>query len=105
MKKLAVLIGFATMLTGCVLQNNNDKKEAEAKEMKEGDKDFVALFDGKTLNGWHGYGKGNIDGRWKIYDSTYHRTRYYRSQSSFATYGLECWRYCLWFGIRVSNAF
>ena len=70
MKKLAVLIGLATIFTGCVLQNNDNKKDAEDKEVKEADKDFVALFDGKTLNGWHGYGKGNIDGRWKIYDST-----------------------------------
>ena len=70
MKKIAVLIGLATIFTGCVLQNNDNKKEAESKEVKETDKDFVALFDGKTLNGWHGYGKGDIAGRWKIYDST-----------------------------------
>ena len=70
MRKLAVIIGLATLSTGCVLQSNNDKKEAEDKATKEADKDWISLFDGKTLDGWHGYGKGDLNGRWKIYDST-----------------------------------
>ncbi|MES2647661.1 MAG: DUF1080 domain-containing protein [Bacteroidota bacterium] len=69
MKKLAVLICMAGLFSGCVLQGKDDKKTTES-DMKTADDGFVALFDGKTLNGWHGYGKGNIEGRWKIYDST-----------------------------------
>ena len=70
MRKLAVIIGLATLSTGCVLQKTNDKKDAEDKATKEADKDWINLFDGKTLDGWHGYGKGDLNGRWKIYDST-----------------------------------
>jgi len=70
MKKLALMIGLATMITGCVLQNSDKKKEGEDKAMDEADKGWISLFDGKTMDGWHGYGKGDLNGRWKIYDST-----------------------------------
>jgi len=70
MKKLALMIGLATMIIGCVLQNSDKKKEGEDKAMDEADKGWISLFDGKTMDGWHGYGKGDLNGRWKIYDST-----------------------------------
>lgn len=69
MKKFLPAIGIAAILSGCILNNSDEKKEGSG-EMKEADKDWITLFDGKSLDGWHGYGNGNIDGRWKIYDST-----------------------------------
>ena len=36
---------------------------------KEG---YYILFDGKTLNGWRGYGKDNVPSRWTVEDGTIH---------------------------------
>lgn len=70
MKKIAAIIGLATVFTGCVLNDNKEtKKEGDATEVKETDSGWVSLFDGKSLAGWHGYGKGDQNGRWKIVDS------------------------------------
>lgn len=68
MKKLAVVISLATIFAGCGSNNGTKTGETQVMEVKEDE--WISLFDGKTLDGWHGYGKGNIDGRWKIYDST-----------------------------------
>lgn len=70
MKKLAVWMGFAAMLSGCVLQNSNEKKEEKPMGTAAADSGWVSLFDGNSLAGWHGYGHGNIAGRWKIADSS-----------------------------------
>jgi hypothetical protein len=69
MKKLAVWMGIAALLSGCVLQNSDEKKNESTVAGSTADSGFVSLFDGKTLAGWHGYGHGDLAGRWKIADS------------------------------------
>lgn len=58
MKKIAVLISAAIAVCGC-----SPHKAGHAS-----DEGFTSLFDGKTLTGWHGYGHGDIKGRWKAED-------------------------------------
>jgi antitoxin component YwqK of YwqJK toxin-antitoxin module len=70
MKRLAVIIGLAALVSGCGSNENEAKKEEASAENTKADDGWITLFDGKTLDGWHGYGKGDLNGRWKIYDST-----------------------------------
>lgn len=70
--KFIVSIAALSILIAC--NNNQDSKTENttttSAEMKTTDNDsgWVSLFDGKTLSGWHNYGKTTIGEAWKVSD-------------------------------------
>jgi hypothetical protein len=52
-------------LTYVLLNKPQVSNLSEAPKDKDG---FISLFDGKTFNGWRGYGKDTVPGRWIIDD-------------------------------------
>lgn len=49
-------------------QNNNTGMEADSSKTLQANSDWIALFDGKTTDGWHKYGGGPVGSAWKIAD-------------------------------------
>ena len=43
-----------------------------ANKMTKNDQGWVSLFDGKTTNGWHTYGKSEVGKAWEVSDGTLH---------------------------------
>ena len=78
------------ILAGCVVAamacNNSGSttdttanKDSSASEKKSDTAsntpgDWVSLFDGKTINGWHTYGKSTVGNAWKVDSGTLHLT-------------------------------
>lgn len=62
MKKI-LLLAFAIGMTSMVVVNAGDKKKD--KKSKDG---MVAIFDGKTFEGWRGYNRTDVPGKWIIED-------------------------------------
>ena len=54
--------------------NAEKNKPTSSENAKNSDKDsgWVSLFDGKTLKGWHNYGKSSIGEAWKITDGAFY---------------------------------
>ena len=68
MKKTSLIIMIALNIFGC---NAVSEKKIEQKITdKKTDDEWVYLFDGKTLNGWHNYGKTTVGEAWKVADET-----------------------------------
>jgi len=70
MHKLSyLLLGLA--FTAC-----NSTKQTTMQSTNNGaagdDKNWISLFDGKTTNGWHAYGKTTVGNAWKIEDGALH---------------------------------
>jgi hypothetical protein len=66
-KYLAV---FACIILACTstkttMRSTNSSQAAD-------DKEWVDLFDGKTTNGWHSYGKSSVGSVWKVEDGVLH---------------------------------
>ena len=61
------LIAMIMISCGAEVKNNNVLTK---KEKQEG---WVLLFDGKTTNGWHNYGKKTMTG-WKVIDGVLHNS-------------------------------
>ena len=59
-KNVLATIFFISMITGCASNKNKATSSSDG---------FQTLFDGQTLKGWHGYGHGDIKGRWKAIDN------------------------------------
>lgn len=86
MKKILLMVACATLVFTAVSCKNRKKAESEpeANAVPEYtvvenaqvdlstlpvDKDgYIVLFDGKTLNGWRGYGKDHAGARWSVED-------------------------------------
>ncbi|RYZ44778.1 MAG: DUF1080 domain-containing protein [Chitinophagaceae bacterium] len=70
MYKVCFTIAAVTLLscssTNKTTMNSTGSNQAAAEE------GFVSLFDGKTTNGWHTYGKTGIGKAWKAVDGTLH---------------------------------
>ena len=70
-------ISFALLTVAVVACNNNGNSEATANNSSvpaessapESKNDWIDLFDGKTLSGWHGFNKSGEITNWTIEDS------------------------------------
>ena len=69
--KILILIAA---LSGCMLSCDETKNPIDKEEMESTNKDtgWISLFDGKSLKGWHNYGKTTIGEAWKIEDGTFY---------------------------------
>jgi hypothetical protein len=56
-----LLVALAVFVLSC-----NSKPQPEAVTNDEKEQGWVSLFDGKTLNGWHLYNKGQGASSWKV---------------------------------------
>lgn len=59
MKNIKLLLLFTIVVAGC---NTQSKKAMSSSN------GWISLFDGKTLKGWHTYGKTTIGEAWKVQD-------------------------------------
>ncbi|MFL5811159.1 MAG: DUF1080 domain-containing protein, partial [Flavisolibacter sp.] len=71
MQKLSFIF-FALALYACNSSNNNtmsadNKSDTTGSGSEEG---FTSLFDGKSTNGWHSYGRSSVGEAWKVVDGT-----------------------------------
>ena len=93
MKRAIIMASFAiagTLMAASCACNNNSKKTEQASEpsapeytkiekpcvdlskfAKDAD-DYYVIFDGKSLDGWRGYGKDNVPERWSVKDGCLH---------------------------------
>jgi|JI10StandDraft_1071094.scaffolds.fasta_scaffold32159_5 hypothetical protein len=67
MKKTGLILLTAVSIAAC---NSQSEKKAEEPAVNKTDSGWVSLFDGKTLTGWHNYGKTTVGEAWKIADGT-----------------------------------
>lgn len=56
---------LAIAVAGC---NAPSEKKADEPAPEKTDEGWVSLFDGKTLAGWHNYGKTTVGEAWKVQD-------------------------------------
>lgn len=69
MFKIIIIACVGLLLNACNSGSGNKKSETSATENAFGnDSGWIALFDGKSTDGWHQYGKGTVTGRWKVSD-------------------------------------
>ncbi len=93
MKRAIIMASFAiagTLMAASCACNNNSKKAEQASEpsapeytkiekpcvdlskfAKDAD-DYYVIFNGKSLDGWRGYGKDNVPERWSVKDGCLH---------------------------------
>lgn len=67
MKKTGLIVIAAVTLAAC---NSQSEKKADEPATVKADDGWVSLFDGKTLTGWHNYGKTTVGEAWKVADGT-----------------------------------
>ncbi len=67
MKRAGLILLTAITIGGCNAPSEKKESEAPAAENKT-DSGWVSLFDGKTLAGWHNYGKTTVGEAWKVQD-------------------------------------
>ena len=69
--RLAALAFIVPMMISCGSTSNSDmaKDDSTLYKMVNEDTQWVSLFDGQTLNGWHGYNKTTKVDNWIIEDS------------------------------------
>lgn len=65
MKKAGLIMLLAIAVAGC---NAPSEKKADEPAPEKTDEGWVSLFDGKTLAGWHNYGKTTVGEAWKVQD-------------------------------------
>lgn len=63
MKKYILVILVIATFVSC----KKESKKSVEKEIKK-EVEWVSLFDGKTLNGWHVYNGGDINNHWSVED-------------------------------------
>lgn len=85
MKKLALFACAAVALTACNGNKANkeaqdaeapavpeyeviEKEQIDLSQFPQDEEGYYVIFDGKTLNGWRGYGRDTIPARWVIDD-------------------------------------
>ncbi|MEO5648144.1 MAG: DUF1080 domain-containing protein [Chitinophagaceae bacterium] len=72
-KKIIYFLGIAVIINACsstktsTMDTAMNANELTTKEKNDG---WQLLFDGKTTNGWHSYGKQSIGQAWKVADGT-----------------------------------
>src|SRR2546423_849579 len=79
----------ALIFAGCIAatvscNNSSSKSDTTTKDSSSSEKksdttsntqsDWVSLFDGKTTNGWHAYGKSAVGSAWKVDSGALHLT-------------------------------
>jgi len=69
MNKLIVL-AFACSCIAC--GSNQTRMNSENNSEAVTDNGWIALFDGKTTNGWHSYGKDHVGSAWKVENGVLH---------------------------------
>lgn len=70
MKILILITALAVSIVSCnETKNTTDKVEME---ISNNDTGWISLFDGKSLKGWHNYGKTTIGEAWKIADGAFY---------------------------------
>jgi hypothetical protein len=67
MKKAGLIVLAAIAFAAC---NSQSEKKAEEAATDKADDGWLSLFDGKTLTGWHNYGKTTVGEAWKVEDGT-----------------------------------
>jgi hypothetical protein len=71
MRSLLTIMVLAVFLTACTSSKqttmNSEVNTLTSSESKDG---WQLLFDGKTTNGWHTYGKTSVSAAWKVVDSS-----------------------------------
>jgi hypothetical protein len=68
----ALLIGFIIFISCTSSKNSAMENSNNSLTMKEKNEGWKVLFDGKTTNGWHSYGKQNVGNEWKVEDGVLH---------------------------------
>lgn len=73
MKKIIALAVIITVMVGCKNDKNKSQaqdREAQVEEVISPEKtpEWVSLFDGETLNGWHGYLENKAPTNWSAQD-------------------------------------
>ena len=74
MKKYSLLlIAFALIATSCKEEKKEQTTEesamTETSEMQQ-DSEWISLFNGENLDGWHAYNKDSISDQWKVENET-----------------------------------
>ncbi len=59
-----------TIMAAIVLISCGSKVPGKDKALAQKEKGWISLFDGKSLNGWHTYGKNTTNPSWKVADGT-----------------------------------
>lgn len=67
MRKILPLVFILT-----IVAMTSYSKKAVPQRGAEDNEGFVALFDGKSLEGWRGYKKDHLPSKWKVEDGTIH---------------------------------
>jgi len=65
-----VLFAFTCLLISC--SSNRTTMHSTSNSDAAGDNGWITLFDGKTTNGWHSYGKDYVGAAWKVEDGVLH---------------------------------
>lgn len=68
----ALLIGFIVFISFTFSKTPPMNHSANSLSSKEKNDGWKSLFDGKTTNGWHTYGKQNVGNEWKVEDGVIH---------------------------------
>jgi len=64
-----ILFAFVGLLVSCGANQTNMTSENNSTAAGDG---WITLFDGKTTNGWHSYGKDHVGSAWKVENGVLH---------------------------------
>ncbi|HEY6956682.1 MAG TPA: DUF1080 domain-containing protein, partial [Flavisolibacter sp.] len=65
-----ILFVLALFIISC--RNNTATMNSTNESQAAADDGWISLFDGKTTNGWHSYGKDHVGSAWKVENGTLH---------------------------------
>ena len=86
MKKILLLAAFGSALYACQNSGSSSSPSASDSSAKlAADTGWISLFDGKTLKGWHSYGRPVAGKAWQADDSSLHLHPY--GHASYQTQG------------------
>ena len=69
MRKTLIILSFAALALSCGSIKSTDTMSKSSDKTNDG---WVSLFDGKTLDNWHTYGKDKAGEAWKVDDGAIH---------------------------------
>ena len=64
-----ILFAFVCIFVSCGSNQTNMTSENNSTAVGDG---WITLFDGKTTNGWHSYGKDHVGSAWKVENGVLH---------------------------------
>ncbi len=69
-KQLLIITGLIAFAScqGTAQKKKEDKATAKVEQTTPNDQEWISLFDGKTLNGWHQYNGDTIGEEWSVTD-------------------------------------